>query len=236
MYNAGMDWEKFWSNQSEDRRADPTPEGIAKEGREKLLHLGSGGRLLDVGCGTGKLLSHYTANFRECIGVERSPTMLAEAQRNLRDTNIALLQGSAENVWEIVDGDFDVITMGGVVQYLASHEVAAFVMRAVERLTLGGRVAIFDIIHSRKAVLRMMGLGRHKDVPSGFEIVMRSGVVFARWAAWPLIAKGRTFHPDGHMYAPEFFVGIAKENGMTIDVPMSMYYDYRFHAVMKRAP
>ena len=65
---------------------------------------------------------------------------------------------------------------------------------------------------------------------------MRCGVVFARWAAWPLIAKGRTFHPDGHMYAPEFFAAIAKENAMKIDMPMSMYYDYRFHAVMKPAP
>jgi cyclopropane-fatty-acyl-phospholipid synthase len=230
-----MDWEKYWSRQSEDRRADPTPDGVAREGREKLLHLGSGDRLLDVGCGTGKLTSHYIANFRECIGVERSPTMLAEARTNLRDTNVALLQGSAENVWEIVDGDFDAITMGGVAQYLVSHEIAAFIMRASRRLKPGGRIAIFDIIHSRKGVLRMMGLGRHKDVPSGFEIVMRCGVVFARWAAWPLMAKGRTFHPDGHMYAPEFFAGIAKENGMKIDVPMSMYYDYRFHAVMKRA-
>jgi hypothetical protein len=61
--------------------------------------------------------------------------------------------------------------------------------RTRKRLKPGGRIAIFDIIHSRKAVLRMMGLGRHRDVPSGFEIVMRCGVVFARWAAWPLIAK-----------------------------------------------
>jgi cyclopropane-fatty-acyl-phospholipid synthase len=231
-----MDWEKYWSEQSEDRRADPTPDGIAKEGREKLLHLGSGDRLLDVGCGTGKLMFHYIANFRECIGVERSPTMLAEARTNLRDTNVALLQGSAGNVWEIVDGDFDAISMGGVAQYLASHEIAAFITRARKRLKPGGRIVIFDIIHSRKGVLRMMGLGRHKDVPSGFEIVMRCGVVFARWAAWPLLAKARTFHPDGHMYAPEFFAAIAKENGMKIDMPMSMYYDYRFHAVMKPSP
>ena len=104
-----------------------------------------------------------------------SPTMLAEAQTNLRDTNIALLHGSAENVWEIVDGDFDAITMGGVVQYLTSYEIVAFVLRAGKRLKPGGRIAIFDIIHSRKAVLRMMGLGRHKEVPSGFEIVPRSG-------------------------------------------------------------
>ena len=164
------------------------------------------------------------------------PRCSPRLKRNLRDTNIALLHGSAENVWEIVDGDFDAITMGGVAQYLASHEIAAFVMRASKRLKPGGRIAIFDIIHSRKAVLRMMGLGRHKDVPSGFEIVMRCGVVFARWAAWPLIAKGRTFHPDGHMYAPEFFAAIAKENGMKINMPMSMYYDYRFHAVMEPAP
>jgi SAM-dependent methyltransferase len=231
-----MDWEKFWSDKSDDRRADPTPEGIANEGHEKVFHIGSGDRLLDVGCGTGKVTSYYTTGFRECIGVERSPTMLAQARMNLRDTNIALLQGSAENVWEIVDGDFDAITMSGVAQYLASHEIAAFVIRASKRLKPGGRIAIFDIIHSRKAVLRMMGLGRHKQVPSDLQILMRGGVVFARWATWPLIAKGRTFYPDGHMYTPEFFAAIAEENGMKINLPMSMYYDYRFHAIMKSAP
>lgn len=227
-----MDWEKFWSDKSDDRRADPTPEGLAKEGREKLFHLGSGDRLLDVGCGTGKLTYHYATGFRECIGVERSPTMLTEARKNLRDKNIALLQGSAENVWELVDGDFDAITLVGVAQYLASNEIAAFVTGARKRLKPGGRIAIFDIIHSRKAVLRMMGLGRHKQVPSGIATVARCGAVFARWAVWPLIAKGRTFHPDGQTYAPEFFAAIAQENGMKIDMPMSMYYDYRFHAIM----
>ena len=152
-----MDWEKYWSDKSDGGHTDKTPEGITKEGREKLFHLGSGDRLLDVGCGTGKLLSQYTANFGECIGVERSPTMFAEAQTHLRDTDIALLHGSAGNVWEIVDGDFDVITMSAVAQYLTSSEIAAFVMQSSKRLKSGGRIAIFDIIHSRKAVLRMIG-------------------------------------------------------------------------------
>jgi len=231
-----MDWEKFWSDKSDDRYPDQTPEAFAKRGREKLLHLGSGDRLLDVGCGTGKVLSHFTTHFHECIGVERSPTLLAEARTNLRNTNIALLHGSAKNVWEIVDGDFDAITTGGVAQYITPEENAAFVIRASKRLKPGGRIAIFDIMHSRKAVVRMMGLARHKEAPPAFEIVKRCGAVFARWAAWPLIAKGRTFHPDGHTYSPEFFAAIAKENGMEIDMPMSMYDDYRFHAVMKPAP
>lgn len=231
-----MNWEKYWSEKSDDKRADPTPEGIAKEACERLLHLGRGDRLIDIGCGTGKLTSHYTANFRECIGVERSPTMLADARKNLRDANVALLSGSVENVWDIVNGNFDAITMCGVVQYLSPNEVATFVMRAGKRLKPGGRLAVFDIIHSRKALLRMMGLGRHLQVPSRLEIVTRCGVVFARRAAWPLIARGRTFHPDGHIYTPEFFAVLAKESGMNINMPMSMYYDYRFHAILKAAP
>ncbi|MBV8193145.1 MAG: methyltransferase domain-containing protein [Alphaproteobacteria bacterium] len=231
-----MDWEKYWANKSDDRHTDPTAEGIAKEGREKLFHLGRGNRLLDVGCGTGKLLSQYAANFRECIGVERSPKMLTEAQAKLLSANIALLHGSVESVWETVDGDFDAITMGQVAQFLTIREIAAFVAQAGKRLRPCGRIAIFDIIHSRKTVLRMMGLGRHREVPSGFEVVKRSGAVFVRWAAWPLIGRGRTFHPDGHMHAPEFFAAIAAENRMNIDVPMSMYYDYRFHAIMTPTP
>ena len=114
-----------------------------------------------------------------------------------------------------MDGDFDVvITMSAVAQYLASSEIAAFVVQSSKRLKTGGRIAIFDIIHSRKAVLRIMGLGRHRDAPSGLEIVMRSGVVLARWAAWPLIAKGRTFHPDGHICThPSFSLPSPKKMG-----------------------
>ncbi len=88
----------------EQQPADPTPDGIAQEGREKLFHLGSGDRLLDVGCGTGKLTSHYyTANFRECIGVERSPTMRAEARRTFETRISPSFKGPPGTCWKCVD-------------------------------------------------------------------------------------------------------------------------------------
>jgi hypothetical protein len=137
--------------------------------------------------------------------------MLAEAQRNLQDTNIALLRGSAENVWEIVDGDFDIITMGQVAQYLASDEIAAFVMRASNRLK--PKWPNCDLRHHPQPEGRSANDGTRPPQGSAFWLRDREALRCGLRALGCLapIAKGRTFHPDGHMYAPEFFAAIAKE-------------------------
>jgi cyclopropane fatty-acyl-phospholipid synthase-like methyltransferase len=42
------------------------------------------GRLLDLGCGTGRLCSHFAAKGFACVGVDLSDEMLAKARQNAR--------------------------------------------------------------------------------------------------------------------------------------------------------
>ena len=42
------------------------------------------GRLLDLGCGTGRLCVHFAAKGYECVGVDLSEEMLAQAKDNLQ--------------------------------------------------------------------------------------------------------------------------------------------------------
>src|SRR5206468_1554343 len=42
------------------------------------------GRLVDLGCGTGRLCLHFTAKGFECVGVDLSEEMLAKARENLK--------------------------------------------------------------------------------------------------------------------------------------------------------
>ena len=43
------------------------------------------GRLLDMGCGTGRLCSHFAAKGFECVGVDLSDEMLAKARARAED-------------------------------------------------------------------------------------------------------------------------------------------------------
>ena len=43
------------------------------------------GRLLDLGCGTGRLCRHFAAKGYECVGVDLSDEMLARARENARN-------------------------------------------------------------------------------------------------------------------------------------------------------
>lgn len=47
-------------------------------------HFAKPGRLIDLGCGTGRLCLHFAAKGYECVGVDLSDEMLARAKDNLQ--------------------------------------------------------------------------------------------------------------------------------------------------------
>jgi 2-polyprenyl-3-methyl-5-hydroxy-6-metoxy-1,4-benzoquinol methylase len=72
------------------------------------------GRLLDVGCGYGRLMAE-ARRFYQCTGIEPSPS----AARAAREDGFNIFEGTFEEV-QIPASSFDIVTMDAVIEHVAS--------------------------------------------------------------------------------------------------------------------
>lgn len=70
------------------------------------------GRLLDLGCGTGRLCVHFARKGYDCVGVDLSPEMLAKARENAAALSVSPLPSVGEGETE-----------GGRVEFLVANLV-----------------------------------------------------------------------------------------------------------------
>src|SRR5262245_3877179 len=70
-------------------------------------HCPQPGRLLDLGCGTGRLLVHRARRGDEALGVDLSPEMLAVARERAAQLPVGLLRASIADLSALPEGTFD---------------------------------------------------------------------------------------------------------------------------------
>jgi SAM-dependent methyltransferase len=108
---------------------------VAFEAGLEALGVGSGTRLLDVGCGAGLVLRLAADRGADVSGLDASPAMVANAQR--RVPGAPIVQGEIEELPFAHDA-FDVVTGFNSFQYAAQPVHA--LEEAVRVLAPGGRV------------------------------------------------------------------------------------------------
>ena len=99
------------------------------------------GRLLDLGCGTGEVARPLHADFAEIVGIDSSPEMIAQAQRQAEQADITNIRWHSFPAEEISDelGRFRLVTLGNSFHWMRHDEVLA---KAHALLEPGGGVAI----------------------------------------------------------------------------------------------
>ncbi|HYE78930.1 MAG TPA: class I SAM-dependent methyltransferase [bacterium] len=99
-----------------------------------------GQRILDLGTGTGTMARGFARKAAEVIGLDRSPELLAQAERLARqlELNIRWVQGTAEETG-LPEGAFDVVSAGQCWHWFDRSAAAREVRRL---LAPGGRLVI----------------------------------------------------------------------------------------------
>ena len=100
-------------------------------------------RVLDFGCGVGRVLIPLAAVSEEAVGLDVSPAMLAEARRNCEEsgvTNVKLLPSDDE--LSQLSGQFDLVHSAIVFQHIPVDRGRSIFSRLLQRIAPGGVGAI----------------------------------------------------------------------------------------------
>ncbi len=106
-------------------------------------------RILDFGCGVGRLVLAFAANADEVVGVDVSEAMLIEAGRNGRErglTNITLCKSDDE--LSLVQGPFDLVHTAIVLQHIPPERGNQIFRELVARIRPGG-VGVIQVTYAK---------------------------------------------------------------------------------------
>jgi len=125
-------------------------------------------RFLDLGTGTGRMLSLFAPRYTEAAGYDSSPEMLAVARTRLDQEGVKRVQLRRRDILkpdQIAAGSADVICFHHVLHFLA--EPARAIAVAAEALSPGGSLLIADFAPHAREELR--GTYAHRRLGFGTE-------------------------------------------------------------------
>ncbi|MDI6879343.1 MAG: class I SAM-dependent methyltransferase [Desulfitobacteriaceae bacterium] len=115
---------------------------------EQYLALPPGGKVLDIGCGTGAFLYCFAERGYQATGVDFAPSMIRAAQKSTRKMEIDFHLGDVTKGLDFPDHDFDLIISSYVLHGIGK-DLRATMYAEASRLTKG-KVLFYDYNQRRK--------------------------------------------------------------------------------------
>jgi phosphatidylethanolamine/phosphatidyl-N-methylethanolamine N-methyltransferase len=160
-----------------------------------------GGRILEVGIGTGISLPLYSSNCRLC-GVDISAPMLRKAEERVAELNLTNVEGlwvmDAEHL-SFPDNSFDVVVAQYVITTVPNPEATLDEFARV--LKRGGEIVLVSRVGAEAGLRRSL---EHWFQPAARKLGWRTEFSFARYAHWAAQTDGmrlierRAMPPFGH--------------------------------------
>ena len=124
----------------------------------------TGGPILEVGCGTGRVLLPIAEEGFECVGLDASESMLEVARSKDLPTDLRFLQGDARS-FDLAPQRFALIFSAfRAFQHLYTvDDQLAFLGRARDHLVPGGLLA-FDVFDPNLEYIAKGGVAEHLDI------------------------------------------------------------------------
>ena len=115
-------------------------------------------RVLDFGCGVGRLLPAFAAHAEAVVGVDISAAMLEEARRNCDDHhvgNVTLVR--SDDALSAVEGRFDLVHSAIVLQHLDPDRGLRIVERLIGLLAPGG-IGALQLVYGKAYYASTLGV------------------------------------------------------------------------------
>ena len=140
---------------------------------ETLLAETGGTRVLDAGCGTGRVAVELSARGLSVVGVDVDAAMLATARA--KEPELRWVEADLVDLATAVDAEFDLVLLAGNVMIFLAPDTEDEVLRgAAGRLVPGGLLVVgFSLRPDRLSLDRYDELAEQ----AGLHLV-------ARWATW----------------------------------------------------
>lgn len=120
---------------------------------DKLLKRKYSGRLLDIGCGQGRLLNRFASNFQEIVAVDAVDSRINIAKSAADATglsNIIFVNQLFEDCYSTL-GKFDVVLCSHVIQHLPTNNLED-IFRYINNVLVVGGIFVLITAHSRSKV------------------------------------------------------------------------------------
>ena len=176
---------------------------VFERGREAAIEAAErvGGRILEVGVGTGISLPHYSRECRLC-GVDISEPMLRKAQERVTEFGLSNVEGlwvmDAEHL-SFPDDSFDAVVAQYVVTTVPNPEATLDEFARV--LKPGGEIILVSRVGAEAGLRRAL---EHWFAPAARKLGWRTEFSFERYANWAERTHGvrlverRAMPPLGH--------------------------------------
>jgi SAM-dependent methyltransferase len=148
-----------------------------------------GGRVLELGCGTGQKLIPIAADGHPCVGLDSSPEMLAEARRKAKEHGVAVAWAEGDMRDFDLDSPFDLVfSTGNSLLHLQQAQDLVSCFQSVRRHLAAGARFLFDVFNPSVRVLAEAD-GVRRTLPlliarGGLRLVER----FGGWSGQPFAA------------------------------------------------
>lgn len=108
----------------------------------KIIKKNNSKKILEAGCGTGRILMYLAANDLECYGIDPSKNMLSEFKQKLKNLSVKvnLKEGDIENI-QYETNTFDCTYTMHVLMHLPDYKEA---FKEMYRVTKKGGIVICD--------------------------------------------------------------------------------------------
>lgn len=224
----------YWSGKVEPEHRHHGEEWFERYARELLSAMPRGGTLFDVGCGACQITTYLAGAYDRVVAFDFSPSMIEAGRERavrLHGNKITVMNGEATRFPEGA-GLADVILANGVIQYLDDAALDRHLAECSRVLAPGGTVCWGQVPNAHLRWLWYSGALSNPRPP----LVERLRRCAYRCRSWIQHDRGAPLWDGiGYWYTQEALRAKCAAAGFTIEFRNCWYYEYRFHALLRRA-